>query len=97
MPLLERAPLRDVFADPFDGDSVQVRPSLLILDEPDAEPLAISERKQLTQLADARGVRVDVVSLPESAASRTTLAHYGALVLHGTYISEYLGLGLVED
>lgn len=97
IPLLERAPLRDVFADPFDGDGGEVRPSLIVLDEPDPEPLAVQDRRRLVDIADARGVRVDVVSLPDAAASRTSLAHYAALVLQGAYVAEYLGLGLVEN
>jgi hypothetical protein len=97
IPLLERAPLRDVFADPFDGDGPEARPSLIVLDEPDPEPLDVHDRRRLVEIADARGVRVDIVSLPEAAASRTSLAHYAALVLQGRYIAEYLGIGLVED
>lgn len=97
IPLLERAPLRNVFADPFDGEgAAEVRPSLVILDEPDPEPLVVHDRRRLVEIADARGVRVDIVSLPEAAASRTSLAHYAALVLQGAYVAEYLGLGLVE-
>ena len=96
IPLLERAPLRDVFADPFDGDDGEIRPSLVILDEPDPEPLVVQDRRRLVEIADARGVRVDIVALPDAAASRTSLAHYAALVLQGAYVAEYLGLGLVE-
>ena len=57
----------------------------------------MAERQELTRVADARGVRVDVVSLPEAAASRTPLALYAALVLQGAYVAEYLGLGSVAD
>jgi len=92
LPVLEAARPRDVFADPFDGGG-EPRPSLLILDDGDDAPLVVDERRRLVEVADARGVRVEVVS----SEGEAEMARYASLLLHGRYAAEYVRLGLVED
>jgi hypothetical protein len=91
LPVLEAARVRDVFADPVEnaGDA---RPGLLVLDDGDDEPLVVAQRRRLVEAADARGVRVEIVS----SEGEAEMARYASLLLHGRYTAEYLRLGLVE-
>jgi hypothetical protein len=93
LPVLEAARPRDVFDDPFAEGGDAARPSLVVLDDGNEDPLCIEQRNQLVTAADARGVRVEIVS---SEAS-TEVARYASLLLQGTYAAEYLRLGLVAD
>jgi hypothetical protein len=51
------------------------------------------QRGSLTQAADERGVRVEVIA----AESAGEVARYAELLLSGTYGAEYLRIGLVSD
>lgn len=93
LPVLEAAPLSDVFADPFAEDPPDRRPSLLILDDGADGPLVREQAGQLRAAAEARGVRVETLRTDADAE----VARYASLVLSGTYAAEYLRLGLVED
>jgi hypothetical protein len=66
---------------------------LLVLDDGTEEPVAREQRGRLTATADARGVRVEVVT----SEAPTEVARYASLLLSGTYAAEYLRIGLVED
>ena len=99
VPVIEAARARDVFADPFDA-APELRPGLLILDdlagtpgEPDSHSLVAAHRRQLVESADARGVRVEIVS----AEGHAEMARYASLLLQGRYAAEYLRVGLVAD
>jgi len=93
LPVLEAARVRDVFADPFDGAGAERRPGLLILDDGDDAPLVVDQRRRVTEAADGRGVRVEIMS----AEGEAEMARYASLLLQGRYAAEYLRLGLVED
>lgn len=93
LPVLEAARPRDVFDDPFAGDGTAARPSLVVLDDGNLDPITVEQRQRLTRAADARGVRVEVVS----SEAPTDVARYASLLLLGTYAAEYLRLGLVDD
>jgi hypothetical protein len=93
LPVLEAAPARDVFDDPFADGGGERRPMLLVLDDGADEPVLREQRGRLEAAASARGVRVETVT----TEATTEVARYASLLLSGTYAAEYLRLGLVED
>ena len=94
LPVLEAAPPRDVFDDPFaDGPRGDLRPLLLVLDDGSDDPVVREQRGRLKAAAAAHGVRVETVG----TEADTELARYSSLLLSGTYAAEYLRLGLVDD
>lgn len=93
LPVLEAARPRDVFDDPFNEGTSLPRPALIVLDDGNLDPVTVEQRQSLTRTADARGVRVEVVS----SEAPTDVARYASLLLQGTYAAEYLRLGLVDD
>jgi hypothetical protein len=94
LPVIENAAARDVFADPFagDGDGDQ-RPLLLILDDGADDPVSREQRGTLVAAAQRRGVRWEEIA----TTAETEVARYASLLLEGTYVSQYLGLGLTTD
>ena len=98
LPVLEAARVRDVFADPFDPSTGSARggeagPGLLVLDDGDDAPLLVDQRRRVTETADRRGVRVEIVT----AEGEGEMARYASLLLQGRYAAEYLRVGLVDD
>ena len=93
LPVLEAAPQRDVFDDPFSEGGGQTRPMLLVLDDGTEEHTVREGRGRLQAAAAARGVRVE--SLTTDAP--TEVARYASLYLQGCYAVAYLELGLVSD
>lgn len=87
LPLVESAPSRSIFDDPYDDAPGRVRPAVLVLGGPDAGP-------ELRASAESRGVRVVDLPGPDDAGP---LPSYAATVLLGTYAGAYLRLGLVDD
>jgi hypothetical protein len=93
LPVIEAARPRDVFDDPFAEGGGELRPMLLLLDDGGDDPVVHEQRDQLKAAAAEHGVRVQ--SLTAEAPSE--VARYASLLLRGTYASEYLRLGLVEE
>ncbi|MFT4286782.1 SIS domain-containing protein [Nocardioides sp.] len=93
LPVLEAARPTTVFDDPFDGGVAERRPVLLVLDDGADDPVRREQRQGLTEAADERGVRVEVVS----AEAAGDVPRYAELLLTGLYAAEYLRVGLVED
>jgi Bacterial phospho-glucose isomerase C-terminal SIS domain len=93
LPVLEAAPQRDVFDDPFADAQPERRPMLLVLDDGSDEPVFREQRGRLLAAASSRGVRVETVSTDASS----DVARYASLLLSGTYAAEYLRVGLVEE
>jgi hypothetical protein len=93
LPVIEAARQRDVFDDPFAGESGDRRPVLLVLDDGAEEPVVREQRGRLLAAAAARGVRVETVT----TEAPSEVARYASLLLSGTYAAEYLRIGLVED
>lgn len=93
LPVLEAARPRDVFDDPFGGDSGEHRPVLLVLDDGSDDPVVREQRGRLLAAASTRGVRVETVTTD----APTEVARYASLLLSGTYAAEYLRIGLVEE
>ncbi len=93
-PVLAAAAARDVFDDPFadpSDDAVrEPRPALLVLDDGSEEPGIQEGRVRLTEVADERDLRVEVLS----ATSGTDLARYASLLGQGRWAAAYLGMGL---
>ena len=93
-PVLAAALPRDVFDDPFadehDGVVREPRPALLVLDDGSQEPGVHEGRTRLTEVADERDLRVEVLT----AATGTDLARYASLLGQGRYAAAYLGIGL---
>jgi hypothetical protein len=93
LPVVEAARPRDVFDDPFGGDSGDHRPALLVLDDGSDDPVVREQRGRLLAAASTRGVRVETVT----TEAPTEVARYASLLLSGTYAAEYLRIGLVQD
>jgi hypothetical protein len=93
LPVLEAAPQRDVFDDPFADAQPERRPVLLVLDDGSEEPMVREQRGRLLATASSRGVRVETVSTD----APSEVARYASLLLSGTYGSAYLAVGLVEE
>lgn len=93
LPVLEAARARDVFDDPFADEPRDLRPMLLVLDDGTEEPVVRESRGRLQAAAAARGVRVETLTTD----APTEVARYASLQLQGSYATEYLGIGLVED
>jgi Bacterial phospho-glucose isomerase C-terminal SIS domain len=93
LPVLEAARQRDVFDDPFADPANDLRPMLLVLDDGAEDPVVREHRGRLQATAAARGVRVETVT----TEAPTEVARYASLLLSGTYATEYLRIGLVED
>jgi hypothetical protein len=93
LPVLEAAPERDVFDDPFADATPERRPVLLVLDDGSEEPVVREQRGRLLAAASSRGIRVETVR----ADAPSEVARYASLLLSGTYAAAYLAVGLVEE
>ncbi len=89
LPILEATTPADVFADPFADSGAESRSSLLLLDDGCGDDAATATRQQLTQLAESRGVRVELIS----SDAEGDVARYAAMLATGTYASAYLTIG----
>jgi len=93
LPVLEAAPPRDVFDDPFADAQPERRPILLVLDDGSEDPVVREHRGRLLAAASSRGIRVETVS----SDAPSEVACYASLLLSGTYASAYLRVGLVDE
>ncbi len=91
LPVIGAVAPRDVFDDPFaQGEIAEARPALVVLDDSASDPGRAEVRDRLTETADERGVRVEVVS----SGAGTDVARYASLLGQGRYAAAYLGVGL---
>lgn len=90
VPLLEKAPEVDVFADPFEGDLQTLRPSLLMLDDGADTPAVRVARDRVLKAAEKASVRVHTVR----AAEGPDVGRFAALLATGRFAAAYLALGL---
>ncbi|HEX6196273.1 MAG TPA: SIS domain-containing protein [Jiangellaceae bacterium] len=90
VPLLEHAPEEDIFADPFDGDIGQPRPSLLVLDDGMESATIEAARERVLEAAEKGNVRVHTVD----AAEGPEIGRFAALLATGRFAAAYLALGL---
>ena len=97
LPVIEATRPRDVFADPFESAG-EARPGVVVLDDlseaaEQGHSLVGDQRRHLVETADAKGVRVEIVT----AEGEGEMARYASLLLQGRYAAEYLRVGLVAD
>lgn len=91
IPVLEGAPPRDLFADPFaDTETPSLRPALLVFDDGAEQPVIREARGRLLATAESRDVRTAILSWTEGPE----VARYAALQALGTYAAVYLAVGL---
>jgi hypothetical protein len=90
VPLLEKAPEVDVFADPFEGDIQDPRPSLLVLDDGAEAPKILAATARVLAAAEKGSVRVHTVR----AAEGPDVGRFAALLATGRFAAAYLALGL---
>lgn len=99
LPVLESSPVRDLFDDPLDDvdapGAVVLPPSLLILDDGNAEPEAREQQEQLVAAAHGRRLRVETMAAENAGVSG--VARYASLLLQGRYAAAYSQLGTTED
>ncbi|QWC84050.1 hypothetical protein KLP28_10540 [Nocardioidaceae bacterium] len=93
LPVLEGAPRRDVFADPYADEPAATRPVLVVLDDGNEAPMVREDRGRLLSAAQQAGVRVETVRHDTGEA----LASYAALHATGCWAAEYLALGRTRD
>jgi hypothetical protein len=93
LPVIEATRPHDLFADPFADEPGDLRPLLLILDDHSDDPVVRERTGALKAAAARHGVRVEVLETDADAE----VARYASLLLTGTYATEYLRVGLVEE
>lgn len=90
LPVLDKARVRDTFADPFD-DAAGPSPVLVMLDDPDATAEQRAAGRQLRDAAAQRRIRVCDI---EDSYGSEPLARYVAQLQLGLFGAAYLQLGL---
>lgn len=95
LPVLESAPVQDLFDDPVGDDAATLAPVLLILDDLSAEPLVQEQREALVRAAQSRRIRVETLTSDPGATSE--VARYASLLLQGRYAAAYLQTGLTGE
>lgn len=90
IPLLAQTAPKDPFADPFDSDGEERRPSLVIVDDGLGDAASDSERDILEHNARAADVRVSYL-VHETGAD---LVRYATVLQQGRFAAAYLGIGL---
>jgi Bacterial phospho-glucose isomerase C-terminal SIS domain len=90
VPLLERAPEPDVFADPYEEGVPVSRPSLLVLDDGAESPTIRLGRDRVLGAAERSAVRVHEVRAVEGP----DVGRFAALLATGRFAAAYLALGL---
>ena len=88
LPVIERAPAKDVFADPFESGEVESRPSVLVVDDGSDDPVVSADRDRLVEAAEQFDVPVEYVQETHGPE----LARYAGAVGLGTYVAAYLGI-----
>lgn len=90
VPVIERTPVKDVFADPFETGGEAARPSVLIVDDGSDAPAVVAARKRLVDSAERADVAVELLSRTRGSE----LARYAGALGLGTYVAYYMGIGL---
>src|SRR5690606_1570577 len=90
LPVLERTPVKDLFADPFEPTVAIPRPALVIVDDGVAGPAVEAARARLLETAERYDVNVETLRYTEGSE----LARYAAALGFGSYVAAYLGIGL---
>lgn len=91
--VIDAAPERDPFADPFEAAGSDRRPMLLILDDGLGDDAVHVARNRLQGLAEFRDVRVNLVTHHDGSE----LERYASLLQTGWFAAAYLEVGLADD
>ena len=92
LPVLERTPEKDVFADPFESGGGAARPCVLIVDDGTDDQSVTAERTRLAEAAQRFDVPVEYLSEGGGSA----LARYASALGLGTYVAAYLGIAIAD-
>lgn len=95
VPILESAPVRDLFDDPLDEEGSARPPVLVVLDDGTDEPLVSEQRELLVGIAEARRIRVETLTCEPGVT--TEVGRYASLLLKGRYAAAYLQVGLDQE
>ena len=91
VPVLERAPRADIFADPFEDDGPdRGRPGLLVLDDGAESPAIREARGRVLAAAEGAGTWVQRVVATEGP----DVGRFAALLATGQFAAAYLAIGL---
>lgn len=90
LPVVAAVETRDLFADPFDDDSVAHHPVLVILDDGRDDEIHRVNRTRLRAEAEHRNVRVCEISNHHNGP----IERYLAVLQEGLYGAAYLAIGL---
>jgi hypothetical protein len=93
VPLLSRAPQRDIFADPLLDDDVAVRPTLVLLDDGADNEASEQARERVQEAASRADVPVHTLTATEGPQ----IARFGSLLLTGAFGAAYLAAALGHD
>lgn len=90
VPILQRAPTRDIFADPMLDDDTTARPSLIMLDDNTDGELESASRARVLAAAEQAQVPVHTVSVKDGPE----VARFGSLLLTGAFAAAYVSVAL---
>ena len=94
--LLGAVPVRDPFADPFDG-AHETRPVVVLLDEDKIMEPHRDTADRLVARAEAVGVRIARITSGDKELTATDVERYVTLLQRGRYGAAYLEIGLGSD
>lgn len=83
---------RDVFSDPFEGET-EICPTLLLLDADLVPSELAGTASRLMNLADSVGVRVCRINSGDAELGALDVERYVTLLQQGRYAAAYLGVG----
>jgi hypothetical protein len=86
LPVVEGAPLRDLFADPFESPT-DTPPTLLFLDEGHVDDVGV---EILVEVAESRDLRISRISRHEGGP----VEQYATILQEGLFAATYLQVGL---
>lgn len=90
LPLLAVVPPRDPFADPFEQESAERRPGLVLIDDGLDDEQAAEDRERLRATAQAHEVWISRLSHDAG----TAVERYVTVLQHGLFAAAYLQIGL---
>lgn len=93
LPLIAGARPRDPFADPFESGADGVRPTLVVVDDGQADAAHDEQRAMLEENARLTDVRVSTLAHTQGS----TMERYVTLLAQGLFAAAYLQIGLGRE
>ena len=93
LPLIAGARPRDPFADPFESGADDVRPTLVVVDDGQADAAHDEQRAMLEENARLTDVRVSTLAHTQGS----TMERYVTLLAQGLFAAAYLQIGLGRE